>query len=147
VGRRDFPACTIYGTRREVDSSHASPGSESGKRVSVIFYKTEAGNEPVRAWLKDELAREDRLLIGLDIKTAEYAWPLGLPTCRPMKDGSYEVRTHLPSNRVARVFFYVDKFQRMVLLHGIIKKSQKTPVDDLELAQHRMAQHEKGVTQ
>jgi phage-related protein len=119
--------------------------SEKLKRVPAIFYRTEAGREPVRAWLK-EMPAEDRRQIGEDIKAVEFGWPVGMPTCRPMGDGLHEVRIKLSANRIARVFFYVDKNQRMVLLHGIVKKTQSTPASDLELARQNKRKHEKGLT-
>jgi len=115
------------------------------KRVPVIFFRTELGNEPVRSWLK-AMIPQDRRRIGEDIGTVEYGWPVGMPVCRPFGDGLYEVRTDLPGNRIARVFFYVDKYQRMVLLHGILKKSRATPVSDLDLARANKRKHEKGLT-
>lgn len=115
------------------------------KRVPAIFYRTEAGNEPVRNWLK-ELDRDDRRLIGEDIKLVEFGWPIGMPTCRPMGEGLHEVRTSLSRNRIARVLFYIDRRQRMVLLHAFIKKTQGTPLDDLDLAKANKRKHERGVT-
>jgi phage-related protein len=88
---------------------------------------------------------KDRRLIGEDIKTVESGWPVGMPTCRPMGDGLYEVRTRLPENRMVRVFFYIDRGQRMVLLHGIVKKTRATPDADLDLARQNMRKHEKGL--
>jgi phage-related protein len=88
---------------------------------------------------------QDRRLVGEDIKTVEFGWPVGMPTCRPMGDGLHEVRTHLPGNRIVRVFFYIDRKQRMVLLHGLVKKSQATPASDLDLARQNMRKHEKGL--
>lgn len=114
------------------------------KRVPAIFYRTESGREPVREWLR-EMPIEDRRRIGEDIKTVEFGWPLGMPTCRSLGAGLHEVRTNLPGNRIARVFFYVDARQRMVLLHGIIKKTQSTPEPDLRLARKNMSRHEKGL--
>ena len=75
------------------------------KRVSAVFFRTEDGAEPVRAWLKS-MAKEDRFKIGLDIKTVEVAWPVGMPHCRPLGNGLHEVRTNL-TNRTARVLFFV----------------------------------------
>jgi phage-related protein len=118
------------------------PSGASVKRVPAIFYRTEAGNEPVREWLKS-LTREDRRRIGEDIKTVEFGWPIGMPTCRAMGGGLHEVRTDLPSNRIARVFFYVDGRQRMVLLHGIVKKTRTTPNEDLTLARANKRKHER----
>lgn len=110
------------------------------KRVPAIFFRTEAGREPTRDWLR-ALGVEDRRLIGEDIKTVEFGWPVGMPTCRALGDGLHEVRTNLPGGRIARVFFYVDRMQRMVLLHGIIKKTRKTPSADLELARGNRRKH------
>jgi phage-related protein len=72
----------------------------------------------------------------------EFGWPLGMPVCRPLGGGIHEVRTSLGQNRVARVLFYIDKKGRMVLLHGFIKKTQKTPDEDLELAQKNKSKHQ-----
>jgi phage-related protein len=105
------------------------------KIIPVCFYQTDAGNEPVRNWLKD-LDKDDRVVIGSDIKTVEFGWPVGMPTCRPLGKGLYEVRSNLPNNRIARVIFCIHGGQ-MVLLHGFIKKTQKTPKQDLELALDR----------
>ena len=114
------------------------------KRIPAIFYRTEAGSEPVRSWLKT-MGPQDRRLVGEDIKTVEFGWPVGMPTCRPMGDGLYEVRTPLPGNRGVRIFFYIDRLQRMVLLHGIVKKTRETPDADLDLARRNMRKHEKGL--
>ncbi len=114
------------------------------KRVPAIFFRTEAGGEPVREWLKS-LSREDRKQIGTDIMTVEFGWPIGMPVCRPLGHALYEVRTSLNSNRIARVLFYVDRRRRMVLLHGFIKKTQKTPADDLNLAAGNKSKHERGL--
>lgn len=104
------------------------------KKIKVAFYKSPSGNEPVREWLKS-LPADEKKDIGEDIKAVEMAWPIGLPLVRKMDTDLWEVRTKLP-NKISRVFFTVWK-DFMVLLHGIIKKSQKTPHDDLELAKKR----------
>ena len=114
------------------------------KRVPAIFYRTEAGSEPLRSWLK-AMDPKDRRLVEEDIKTVEFGWPVGMPTCRPMGDGLYEVRTRLPGGRMVRAFFYIDRKQRMVLLHGIVKKTRATPDADLDLARQNMRKHEKGL--
>jgi phage-related protein len=87
----------------------------------------------------------DTKRIGEDIKTVEFGWPVGMPVCRPMGRGIYEVRTGLTHNRIARVLFYVDAKNRMVLLRGFIKKTQKTPDEDLDLARRNREKHEKGI--
>jgi len=115
-----------------------------GKRVPAMFYRTEAGGEPVREWLK-RLLPEDRKRIGEDIKTAEFGWPVGMPVCKPLGGGIYEVRSSLGQKRIARVLFYIDKRSRMILLHGFIKKTQKTPQEDLELARSNKSKHQAGL--
>jgi phage-related protein len=113
------------------------------KGVQAVFYRTEAGGEPVREWLKS-LSADDRKRIGEDIKTVEFGWPVGMPVCRSVGSGIYEVRSDLARNRIARVLFYFDRLGRMVLLHGFIKKTQKTPDDDLELARRNKKKHERS---
>ena len=105
--------------------------------ISVRFFRQESGAEPVRDWLKS-LSPQDRKLIGEDIKTVQWGWPLGMPLVRPMSGGLYEVRISL-GNRIARVLF-AFKDGQIVLLHGFIKKSQKTSKSDLDLARERMKQ-------
>lgn len=99
----------------------------------------------MREWLKALPSPEDRRRIGEDIKTVEFGWPIGMPVCKPFGDGIYEVRTHLAQNRIARVLFYIDKKGRMVLLHGFIKKTQKTPGEDFELARSNKSKHQRGL--
>ena len=106
--------------------------------LKVVFYQTDTGNEPVREWLK-ELSKDDCKVIGTDILTVQYAWPVGKPLVDNLGDGLWEVRSRL-DNRIARTLFaMVD--QEIVLLHGFIKKQQKTPQDELELAKKRKKQY------
>ena len=106
--------------------------------LKVVFFKTDTGNEPVRDWLK-ALTKEDCKIIGADILTVQYAWPVGKPLVDNLGDGIWEVRSRL-NNRIARTLFaMVD--QEIVLLHGFIKKQQKTPADELELAKKRRKQY------
>ena len=104
-------------------------------RLQVYFFKTASGKQPVREWLQN-MPREDRKVIGDDLKTAQFGWPLGMPLIRKLDAGLWEVRSKL-HNRIARVIFTVDD-GKMVLLHGFIKKSQKTPLNDLKLARQRL---------
>ena len=106
--------------------------------LNVVFFKTDTGNESVREWLKD-LTKEDCKVIGTDILTVQYAWPVGKPLVDNLGDGIWEVRSRL-DNRIARTLFaMVD--QEIVLLHGFIKKTPKTPDDELELAKKRKRQY------
>jgi phage-related protein len=108
---------------------------EKTKKIQVNFYKSSSGKEPVRDWLM-ELSKEERRQIGDDIKTVEYGWPIGMPVCRPLGDKLFEVRTEL-KNTIARVLFCFIGNQ-MLLLHGFIKKTQKTPNDEKNIAKRRM---------
>ncbi|HET7923185.1 MAG TPA: type II toxin-antitoxin system RelE/ParE family toxin [Gammaproteobacteria bacterium] len=105
-------------------------------KLPVRFYRTEAGNEPVREWLKS-LSQDDRKIIGDDIRTLQFGWPIGMLLNRSLGGGLNEVRCTLGSNRIARVMFAV-KDGSAVLLHGFIKKSRTTPKSDLELARDRL---------
>ena len=105
------------------------------KKIIVKFYKTEAGNEPVKSWLKG-LSREDRKTLGEDIKTVEIGWPLGMPLVRKLCDRLWEVRSDISDKRIARVLFTI-KGSVMYLLHGFVKKAQSTPKTDLETAKDR----------
>jgi len=104
-------------------------------KLEVKFFQLLSGKEPVREWLK-ELGKDDKLIIGTDIKTVQYGFPIGMPLVRPMGGGLYEVRSNLSGSRISRVFFCVED-ETVILLHGFIKKSQKTPISELELAQKR----------
>lgn len=106
------------------------------KRFPAKFFAQESGNEPVRSWLLG-LSAEERRLIGNDIMTAEFGWPVGMPLCKPMGGGLFEIRTDLPDKKIARVLACAHNGE-MVLLHGFIKKTQKTPKADLDLAKKRM---------
>jgi phage-related protein len=116
--------------------------ADDDKTIEARFYQTPAGNEPVRDWLKDDVSDEERRIIGTDIKTVEYGWPIGMPVCRPMGNGLHEVRSSLPGNRIARVLFCAEDRQ-MILLHGFIKKTRATPKADLDLAKDRKKEIEK----
>jgi len=104
----------------------------------VVFFKTEAGNEPVREWLKS-LPKEDCKTIGADILTVQYAWPVGKPLVDSLGGRIWEARSRL-ANRIARTLF-TEVDQEIVLLHGFIKKTRKTPPDDLALAKKPRKQY------
>ena len=106
------------------------------KRLPAYFYQSPLGREPVREWLKG-LDSEARQGIGEDIKDVEFSWPIGMPLVRSLGRGIWEIRSTLSGGRIARVLFCVEQ-DGMLLLHGFIKKTQKTPVQDLELAVKRM---------
>jgi phage-related protein len=104
--------------------------------IPVQFYRTAGGAEPVRDWLRS-LPAEDRRVIGTDLTTVQFGWPVGMPLCRPLGAGLWEVRSRLLRNRIARVVFFVHE-RRIGVVHGFIKKTQKTPLAEIELARKRM---------
>ena len=89
----------------------------------------------MRDWLKN-LSPDDRRILGHDIALAEFGWPIGMPVCRSLSDGLWEIRSNLRGRKIARVIFCITNRQ-MVLLHGFIKKTQKTPEKDKKLALKR----------
>lgn len=109
--------------------------SEDAKRLAVHFYRSRAGADLVRDWLRS-LPAEDRQSLGRDLRLVELGWPIGMPLCRPLGGGLWELRSSLSGNRIARVIFCAAQ-GKMVLLHGFIKKTQKTPQSELDLARTR----------
>ena len=113
----------------------------SPRPLPVVFFKTAGGNEPAREWLR-ELPAPERAIIGEDLKTLQFRWPLGMPLVRSLGGGLWELRSTLPT-RIARCLFYVPR-GRIVVLHGFIKKTQKTPPEDKALALKRKDAHSKA---
>ena len=109
---------------------------EHAPEIPVRFYRTALGKEPVLEWLRS-LDRGDRRAIGLDLMRVQFGWPIGMPLVRSLKDGLWEVRSTLPSQRIARLILCFHQ-GTLVVLHGFIKKTRKTPPEDLALAKRRM---------
>jgi phage-related protein len=110
------------------------------QKVPLIFFRTEAGGEPVRQWLRG-LPESERQAIGRDLLRAQWRWPVGMPICRPLRGGLWEIRTDLPTKRTARVLLGLNR-GHLVALHGFIKKTRRTPEDDLALARRRQKELE-----
>jgi phage-related protein len=108
---------------------------EGFHKVELVFFRSSTGKEPVRDWLKG-LELSDRTVIGRDLMRAQWRWPVGMPLCRSMGQGLWEIRSDLPSQRISRVFICLDD-GRLVALHAFIKKSAKTPEGELMLARRR----------
>src|SRR3954453_10857923 len=100
--------------------------------IPVVFYRSAAGAEPVREWLR-ELAAADRRAIGGALAKLQVGWPIGMPLCRSLGGGLWELRSNLPGRRTARLLFFAGE-GKLGIVHGFIKKTQKTPAGDLELA-------------
>jgi phage-related protein len=105
-------------------------------KLPVFFYRTRRGSEPVRDWLR-ALPAEERRVIGVGLDRVQKQWPVGMPLCRSLGSGLWELRSSLPGNRIARLMFFVED-HRIGLVHGFIKKTQQTPDEDMALARKRM---------
>ncbi len=110
------------------------------KKLPAQFYRNANDYEPVREWLK-RLPQSERQVIGKDIQKVEFGWPLGLPVCKPLSQGLWEIRSELSSHRIARVLFCIVEGQ-MILLHGFFKGTQRTPKRHLDLARARKTEIE-----
>jgi phage-related protein len=111
------------------------------KKLAVVFYRSRAGAEPVLEWLREQ-SSEDRQVLGRDLRLVEMGWPIGMPLCRPLGGGLWELRCSLTTRRIARVLFCATQ-GHMILLHAFIKKTQKTPLADLDLARLRQKEVER----
>lgn len=114
--------------------------NDTPHKIPLIFFESQSGSEPVRDWLR-ELPEEERQAIGRDLLRAQWRWPVGMPLCRPMGNGLWEIRTDLPTKRTARVLICLHR-NHLVALHGFIKKTRATPEDDLALARRRQKELE-----
>ena len=99
-----------------------------------------SGNE---ANVNPTLAAPVCRIIGSDIKDVEFSFPIGLPLCRSLSGYKdlWEVRSKITGGKIARIIFYISNGE-MILLHGFIKKSQKTPKKEIELAVKRQKEHQ-----
>ncbi len=115
-------------------------GPAKPQKIPLVFFRTLAGREPVREWLKG-LDEAERQAIGLDLLRAQWRWPASMPLCRPMGNGLWEIRTDLPTKRTARVFLCPYR-EHLVALHGFVKKTSATPESDLAMARKRQKELE-----
>jgi len=115
--------------------------SSQPQKIPLIFYRSESGAEPVREWLQG-LPEAESHAIGSDLLRAQWRWPVGMPLCRPLGSGLWEIRTDLPTKRTARVLICLYR-GHLVALHGFIKKTRTTPEDDLALARKRLKELER----
>ena len=122
-----------------MSTKKGTESADSDKRVRARFFAAASGTEPVREWLLG-LAVEDRRAIGRDIAVVEFRWPLGMPTCRQLRGDVWEVRTSLAGGRIARVLFAIEDGE-LVLLHGFLKKTQRTPPEAIRLAKQRLGSY------
>lgn len=112
------------------------------KVLTARFYATSSGAMPVREWLLS-LSKKDRIEVGSDIANIEYNWPVGPPQCKSVGGGMFEVRSRISHGRMARVLFFIQK-DELFLLHGFIKKTQKTSRQDVDLEKKRKREMEES---
>jgi len=110
------------------------------RKLDAVFFCSETGVEPVRVWLK-ELSKADKKIIGEDIKTVQFGWPLGMPLVDSLGHGLWEVRSKLSGGKIARIVFFMED-NTMILVNGFVKKTKTTPKLELDLARKRKKQYE-----
>lgn len=115
---------------------------DSLPKLTVRFFSTASGAQPVREWL-NALEPEDRRSIGREIRTVQFGWPIGMPVVRKIEDGLWEVRVSL-DRRIARVVFTIVRSEA-VLVHGFIKKTRRFSAGDLMLARSRARQVRRAI--
>jgi phage-related protein len=114
--------------------------------LRVVFFRSEAGAEPVLEWLRSQPTSTQKTF-GDDLRTVQIGWPLGMPLCRSLGDGLYEVRTRLPTaKQIGRLIFFQHR-DVLVVVTGFIKKTQKTPDDELAKAKQRKREYERNSRQ
>jgi phage-related protein len=111
------------------------------KKVPAAFYRTANGTEPVRDWIKS-LSPKDMKIVGYDLQTVEFGWPIGMPLCRSLGGGLWEIRSRI-TDGIARIIFFLYE-GRLVVLNGFVKKTQKTPTAEIELALKRKKEIEQN---
>ena len=103
---------------------------------SILFWQSSSGRQPVREFLKEQ-AKGDRLRLGEDLRRLQFGWLIGMPLVRKMGASLWELRSSVSGNREIRILF-TSEGETLILLHGFVKKSQKTPKADFDLAIQRM---------
>ena len=105
------------------------------KSFEVVFFEAESGNQPAREFIKD-LAKDDKKIVGADIRVVQNSFPIGLPLVRKLKHGLWEIRSDVKDG-ICRIFFTFIN-EEIILLHGIVKKTQKTPQHEIDVAIERI---------
>jgi phage-related protein len=103
---------------------------------ACTFYRTPSGTDVVADWFRG-LNKEDRRRVGLDLLRVQENWPIGMPVCKPLGKGLWEIRSALSGNKIARILFFLGDAE-ICVVHGFIKKTMKTPPQELALAYKRM---------
>jgi len=131
------------GKKRKYGTKNGTLKSQPNRREihKVVFYRLASGREPVREWLR-QLDQASRKRLGEDLFTLQLGWPIGMPLARKIEAGLWELRSNISSG-IARIMFTEEK-GLLILLHGLIKKSQKLPASDLALARRRLANVREG---
>jgi phage-related protein len=109
--------------------------------LEVIFFKTDSGNEPVREWLKS-LPDDERKAIGSDIYVVQIRFPIGPPLAKKIDKDLYEIRSRL-KDKISRVLCHIED-DKMILLHGFFKKTEKLTEQYLDTARTRLKEWRKS---
>lgn len=109
-------------------------------KFEVIFYEKENGDKPVENFL-DELDIKMRAkLLGLLMILEEKGNMLREPYTKHLDDGIFELRA-VSGGNITRVLFFFYYEGKIILTNGFVKKTQKTPRQEIELAKERRADY------
>ena len=113
----------------------------------VEFYKTERGNAPVEDFIRGlESKMQAKAIMAIEI-LAEFGNRLREPYSKFIEDGIFELRIKFSSD-ISRIFYFFWVDNKIILTNGFVKKSQKTPRTEIDLAKkykkdyERRADHE-----
>lgn len=99
----------------------------------IVFFRTEGGRAPLLEFL-DSLDPKLRAKVVRDLSLLEANGPrLGEPFSKSLGDGIFELRSKQASNIVRSLYFFFDG-RRIVITHGFLKKTQKTPRGEIDRA-------------
>ena len=102
----------------------------------VNFYKKEDGTKPVGQFIRSlDLKMKAKVVANLHL-LEEYGNMAREPLSKDLGDGIYELRT-IEGNDIVRVLYFFDKDKLIIATNGFVKKQQKTPRSEIELAKYR----------
>ena len=110
--------------------------ADESENFEIVFYKKRGGQCPIQEFLDslDVKMRAKALLMVALLR--EHGANLRLPYSKQLEDGIFELRAKQGSN-ITRLLYFFFAGKKAVLTNGFVKKTQKTPKDDLELGKAR----------
>lgn len=99
----------------------------------IDYYEDDKGNRPVEQFIDNlDLKMKAKVFGRLEL-LERYGSQLGMPFCRHLDDGIFELRT-VQGNNITRILYFFVIGERVILTHGFVKKTQKTPSGEIERA-------------